>query len=199
MATKENKQKKIGGFLSTFYMSSTKSHKPNTEPDAEVNNKPVSRSLPLKKLENCQTIEKAGQRQRGIEKEGVEGGGGGGGGGKVVEGRKSVSHVETNLSSVIAFLQVKVLVSDMPGFMQVHAFRCARRTYDSLEKFSSKHMAYNMKKEFDKIYGPSWHCIVGSDFGSFVTHSTGCFLYFSMEKLYFLIFKTKVQRVANLS
>ncbi|XP_022756477.1 uncharacterized protein LOC111304218 [Durio zibethinus] len=193
MATKESKQRKLGGFLSTFYRLSTKSQKPKREPAAMVNNKPVSQSLLLKKLEICQTIEQAGQK--GVENEGI--GGGGGGGGKVVEGRKSVSHVETNLSSVISFLQVKVLVSDMPGFMQVHAFRCARRTYDSLEKFSSRHMAYNMKKEFDKVYGPAWHCIVGSNFGSFVTHSTGCFLYFSMEKLYILVFKTKVQRVAN--
>ncbi|XP_059637994.1 uncharacterized protein LOC132279938 [Cornus florida] len=111
-----------------------------------------------------------------------------------MEGRKSVSQVETNVASVAAFLQVKVLVTDMPGLMQVHAFRCARRTYDSLEKFSPKHMAYNIKKEFDKVYGPAWHCIVGSSFGSFVTHSTGCFLYFSMEKLYILVFKTKIQR-----
>ncbi|GMQ06985.1 hypothetical protein CsSME_00051366 [Camellia sinensis var. sinensis] len=115
-----------------------------------------------------------------------------------IEARKSVSHVETtNVAAAAAFLQVKVLVTDMPGFMQVQAFRCARRTYDSLEKFSSKHMAYNMKKEFDKVYGPAWHCIVGSSFGSFVTHSTGCFLYFSMEKLYILIFKTKVQRALD--
>ncbi|XVF88398.1 hypothetical protein PTKIN_Ptkin19aG0048000 [Pterospermum kingtungense] len=93
--------------------------------------------------------------------------------------------------------EVKILVSDMSGFMQVHAFRCARRTYDSLEKFSSIHMAYNMMKELDKVYGPAWHCIVGSNFGSFVTHSTGCFLYFSKEKLYILVFKTEVQRLAN--
>ncbi|XP_022864234.1 uncharacterized protein LOC111384208 [Olea europaea var. sylvestris] len=112
----------------------------------------------------------------------------------IVETRKSVSHVEVNAGSVAAFLQVKVLVTDMPGFMQVHAFKCARRIYDSLETFSPKQMAYNMKKEFDKVYGPAWHCIVGSSFGSFVTHSTGCFLYFSMEKLYILVFKTKVQR-----
>ncbi|GMI81214.1 hypothetical protein like AT5G20110 [Hibiscus trionum] len=171
MASKENKQKKlITGFLSSFYRSNPKSQKLKSEPAAPANNKPVS--------------------QIGIETEGIVG--------KVVdEGRKSVSHIETNLSSAISFLQVKVLVSDMPGFMQVHAFRCARRTYDSLEKFSSRHMAYNIKKEFDKVYGPTWHCIVGSNFGSFVTHSTGCFLYFSMEKLYILIFKTKVRRVAN--
>lgn len=61
-------------------------------------------------------------------------------------GRRSVSHVETNVASVAAFLQVKVLVTDMPGFMQVHAFKCARTTMDSLEKFSSKHIAHNLKK-----------------------------------------------------
>ncbi|XP_022999374.1 uncharacterized protein LOC111493764 [Cucurbita maxima] len=112
----------------------------------------------------------------------------------VVEGRKSVSQVETNLASLATFLQVKVLVSDMPEMMQVEAFRTARRSYDSLEKFSSKYMAYNIKKEFDKVHGPAWHCIVGSSFGSFVTHSTGCFLYFSMEKLYILLFRTKIQK-----
>ncbi|XP_020231630.1 uncharacterized protein LOC109812146 [Cajanus cajan] len=116
--------------------------------------------------------------------------------GGMVEARKSVSHIET-FSSVAAYLQVKVLVSDMPSFMQVHAFRCARRTYDSLEKFSSKHIAHNIKKEFDKAYGPVWHCIVGSSFGSFVTHSTGCFLYFSMENIYILLFKTKVKKALD--
>ncbi|XP_051114206.1 uncharacterized protein LOC127239889 [Andrographis paniculata] len=113
-----------------------------------------------------------------------------------VQERKSVSVVETNVGSVAAFLQVKVLTTDMPGFMQVHAFRCARTTYDCMDNFSLKNMAYNIKKEFDKIYGPAWHCIVGSSFGSFVTHSTGCFIYFTMEKMYILVFKTKVQRAA---
>ncbi|XP_028077470.1 uncharacterized protein LOC114279428 [Camellia sinensis] len=66
-----------------------------------------------------------------------------------IEGRKSVSHVENNVeaaAAAAAFLQVKVLVTDMPGLMQVQAFRCARRTYDRLEMFSSKHIAYNLKK-----------------------------------------------------
>lgn len=71
-------------------------------------------------------------------------------GGEAVESRtlerRSVSEVEGNVGSVATFLQVKVLASDMPGFMQVHAFRCARTTYDGLDKFSSKHMAYNIKK-----------------------------------------------------
>ncbi|KAJ9688602.1 hypothetical protein PVL29_014316 [Vitis rotundifolia] len=150
--------------------------------------KQVGRSWGLRKSKTCQENAQYGG-ERVVEE--------GGGGGVVVEARKSVSCIETNVSSVAAFLQVKVLVTDMPGFMQVHAFRCARRTFDSLEKFSSKHMAYNIKKEFDKVYGPAWHCIVGSSFGSFVTHSTGGFLYFSMEKLFILVFKTKVQRALD--
>ncbi|GAB2289219.1 hypothetical protein Dimus_023523 [Dionaea muscipula] len=42
--------------------------------------------------------------------------------------------------------QVKVLVTDMPGFMQVHAVRFARLTYDSMDKFSARLMACNLKK-----------------------------------------------------
>lgn len=50
-------------------------------------------------------------------------------------------------------------------------------------------------QEFDWVYGPAWHCIVGTSFGSFVTHSVGGFLYFSMDrKLYILLFKTTVQK-----
>ncbi|KAL0427061.1 UNVERIFIED_CONTAM: Dynein light chain, cytoplasmic [Sesamum latifolium] len=113
----------------------------------------------------------------------------------IVQERRSVSEVEANATgSAAELLEVRVLASDMPALMQVHAFRCARTSFQSLEKFSSKQMAYNIKKEFDKVYGAAWHCIVGSSFGSFVTHSTGCFLYFSMEKLYVLVFRTRVQK-----
>ncbi|CAK9326592.1 unnamed protein product [Citrullus colocynthis] len=167
------------------------------------------RNVPTRELVSMSSMNKTsiykynwlGRKSKKATDQHDDGGGGGGsseeimGGRKVVvEGRKSVSHVETNLGSVAAFLQVKVLVSDMPEIMQIQAFRTARRSYDSLEKFSSKHMAYNIKKEFDKVHGPAWHCIVGSSFGSFVTHSTGCFLYFSMEKLYILLFRTKIQK-----
>ncbi|KAF5812724.1 putative dynein ATPase [Helianthus annuus] len=121
-----------------------------------------------------------------------------------VAGRRSAENraemVMVDVGMVAELLGVRrVLVTDMPGFMQVHAFRCARQSLGSLEKFSPKQVAFNIKKEFDKVYGPAWHCIVGSSFGSFVTHATGCFLYFSMEKLYILVFKTKVQKTVKFS
>lgn len=48
-------------------------------------------------------------------------------------------------------------------------------------------------QEFDSSYGPAWHCIVGTSFGSYVTHSLGGFLYFSIDKVYILLFKTAVE------
>ncbi|KAL6001412.1 hypothetical protein ACLOJK_007146 [Asimina triloba] len=39
-------------------------------------------------------------------------------------------------------------------------------------------------EEFDSAYGPAWHCIVGTSFGSYVTHSLGGFLYFSIDKIF---------------
>ncbi|XVE57043.1 hypothetical protein DITRI_Ditri04bG0060000 [Diplodiscus trichospermus] len=103
------------------------------------------------------------------------------------------SHVE--LADILANCGVKIVSVDMPPFMQIHAVDCARKTHDSLEKFTSKTLALTLKKEFDGVYGPAWHCIVGTSFGSFVTHSVGGFLYFSMDqKLYVLLFKTTVQR-----
>ncbi|KAL6221727.1 hypothetical protein ACLB2K_005122 [Fragaria x ananassa] len=189
----DKRQKK--GFMSSYKPSPGRHLKPDSKPDM-VDKYPVLRSwfsLSRKSktrqeivVDQLEHADDQSQREEPDKKVVV----------MVEASRKSVSHVESNLASVASFLQVKVLVSDMPGFMQVHAFRSARRTYDTLEKFSPKHMAYNLKKEFDKTYGPAWHCIVGSGFGSFVTHSTGCFLYFSMEKLCILLFRTKIQKAA---
>uniref|UniRef100_A0A453C5C8 Dynein light chain n=1 Tax=Aegilops tauschii subsp. strangulata TaxID=200361 RepID=A0A453C5C8_AEGTS len=52
-------------------------------------------------------------------------------------------------------------------------------------------------KEFDTTYGPAWHCIVGTSFGSYVTHSLGGFLYFSVDKAYILLFRTAVEPLSK--
>jgi len=47
------------------------------------------------------------------------------------------------------------------------------------EKYNiEKDIAAYIKKEFDKKYTPTWHCIVGRNFGSYVTHETKHFIYF---------------------
>lgn len=50
-----------------------------------------------------------------------------------------------------------------------------------------------MLQDFDSAYGPAWHCIVGTSFGSYVTHSIGGFIYFQIDKVYVLLFKTAVE------
>ncbi|XP_057951738.1 uncharacterized protein LOC131146278 [Malania oleifera] len=109
--------------------------------------------------------------------------------------RRSFDSPQIELADFLSCNGVKVVSVDMPPFMQIHAVDCARKARDSLEKFTSKALACTLKKEFDGAYGPAWHCVVGMSFGSFVTHSVGGFLYFSMDKkLYVLLFKTTVQR-----
>lgn len=48
----------------------------------------------------------------------------------------------------------------------------------------------DIKKEFDKKYGPTFHCIVGRNFGSYVTHETKHFIYFYLGQVAVLLFKS---------
>ena len=61
----------------------------------------------------------------------------------------------------------------------MHNFR-----YD-LEKDIAKHIA----KTFGELHGGAWHCIVGTCFGSFVTHESGGFTYFCLGQMNILLFK----------
>jgi dynein light chain LC8-type len=45
--------------------------------------------------------------------------------------------------------------------------------------------------QFDERKGPTWHCIVGRNFGSFVTHETKHFIYFYLGHYAILLFKTQ--------
>ncbi|KAJ4961547.1 hypothetical protein NE237_021457 [Protea cynaroides] len=95
-------------------------------------------------------------------------------------------------------LNVRVRAADMPVALQHCAFRCARDSLDSMpKKLDSKSLALTLKKEFDTSYGPAWHCIVGTSFGSYVTHSVGGFLYFSIDKVYILLFRTAVEPLGH--
>ena len=57
--------------------------------------------------------------------------------------------------------------------------------------FFSDIAAY-IKKEFDKKYNPTWHCIVGRNFGSYVTHETRHFIYFYLGQVLIFFVKSTV-------
>ena len=78
--------------------------------------------------------------------------------------------------------------ADMSEDMQSDAVECATQ---AMEKFNiEKDIAAYIKKEFDKKYNPTWHCIVGRNFGSYVTHETKHFLYFYLGQVAVLLFKS---------
>ncbi|PAA94725.1 hypothetical protein BOX15_Mlig023399g1 [Macrostomum lignano] len=78
--------------------------------------------------------------------------------------------------------------ADMSEDMQQDAVDCSTQ---ALEKFNvEKDIAAYIKKEFDKKYNPTWHCIVGRNFGSYVTHETKHFIYFYLGQVAILLFKS---------
>ncbi|KAL8597599.1 hypothetical protein ACOMHN_001530 [Nucella lapillus] len=78
--------------------------------------------------------------------------------------------------------------ADMSEDTQQDAVECATQ---ALEKFNiEKDIAAYIKKEFDKKYNPTWHCIVGRNFGSYVTHETKHFIYFYLGQVAILLFKS---------
>ncbi|KAN0088828.1 Dynein light chain type 1 domain containing protein [Tylopilus felleus] len=61
----------------------------------------------------------------------------------------------------------------------------------ALEKYTiEKDIAAQIKKEFDKRHGATWHVVVGKNFGSYVTHETKHFIYFYIGALAILIWKS---------
>ncbi|KAG6593978.1 hypothetical protein SDJN03_13454, partial [Cucurbita argyrosperma subsp. sororia] len=83
--------------------------------------------------------------------------------------------------------KIVIKSADMFGDVQKEAVDVAI----AFEKHSvEKDVAEYIKKEFDKRHGPTWHCIVGRNFGSYVTHETNHFVYFYLDQKAVLLFKS---------
>eukprot|EP01083_Nonionella_stella_P043067 116228_1 len=55
-----------------------------------------------------------------------------------------------------------------------------------------KDVAVTVKKAFDeKIFGSTWHCIVGKHFAVSVQFDTQYFTFFKMDQYYVLLFKSE--------
>jgi dynein light chain LC8-type len=75
----------------------------------------------------------------------------------------------------------------MPEYMQQDCFDCGLESMERCKEESK--IAEYIKKEFDRKYSQTWHCIVGSAFGYFVTHETNTHICFDMRKLRVVLFK----------
>ncbi|OAY54906.1 uncharacterized protein LOC110610970 isoform X2 [Manihot esculenta] len=111
---------------------------------------------------------------------------------------KSPTEELMKLAAIAISLNVRPRSFDMPLDMQEYAFRYARSFLESTSRPNPAHLARVLKKEFDSVYGLAWHCVVGTSYGSFVTHTVGGFVYFSTERLSILLFKTEVELLPEL-
>ncbi len=78
--------------------------------------------------------------------------------------------------------------ADMSEEMQQHAIDVANQALDRHN--IERDIAAYIKKEFDKKFNPTWHCIVGRSFGSYITHESKHFIYFYVGQLAILLFKS---------
>lgn len=69
-------------------------------------------------------------------------------------------------------------------------YRCILISLLTFTGIGFQDIAAFIKKEFDKKYNPTWHCIVGRNFGSYVTHETRHFIYFYLGQVAILLFKS---------
>lgn len=84
--------------------------------------------------------------------------------------------------------EVKIQASDMSMDMQRTALNSAMQ---AIRIYSTeKHIAESIKQDFDQMYNPTWHCIVGRNWGSCVTHSKQCYIRLSYKDMTIMLYRS---------
>ncbi|XP_077531596.1 uncharacterized protein LOC144143739 [Haemaphysalis longicornis] len=84
--------------------------------------------------------------------------------------------------------EVKVQAADMPQEMQRAAVESASQ---AVKLYSTeKHVAESIKQDFDQMFQPTWHCVVGRNWGSCVTHSKQCYVRMAYRDMTILLYRS---------
>merc|ERR1711871_1693694 len=73
--------------------------------------------------------------------------------------------------------------------MRAFALKTAVAAFNKPDNNAEKDIAAQIKKEFDKEYTPTWHCIVGSSFGSQFHYEPHKYVHFFIEKTGIVLYK----------
>ena len=114
--------------------------------------------------------------------------------------KKEVSTTNTHAPSCISTSTCRMIHSYQPHLPAPRRFSRSRPVFTTpkhhpLEHPSSTtnppaHPPTHSTPQFDKKYNPTWHCIVGRNFGSYMTHETKHFIYFYLGQVAVLLFKS---------
>ncbi|KAI0986739.1 hypothetical protein GJ496_008011 [Pomphorhynchus laevis] len=85
--------------------------------------------------------------------------------------------------------KIKVLIErcEMNSEMKKYVLYISLHAVTNLR--SEKEIAVEIKKTMDRKFGRAWQCIVGKDFGSFVSHSPQSFMYLYIGKIGILLYR----------
>ncbi|XP_010607466.1 dynein light chain 1, cytoplasmic [Fukomys damarensis] len=105
-------------------------------------------------------------------------------------GRREESVAVSHPCSTVTLCDQKVVTktADTSEEMQQDSVEC---TTQALGKYNTeKDTVAHIKKDFDKKDDPTFHCIAGRNFGSYVTRATKRFLYFYLGQVAILLFRS---------
>jgi dynein light chain LC8-type len=92
-----------------------------------------------------------------------------------------------NASNVEVVDEVIVRTIDMSHQMKEFAIITAQKAI--ADHKLEKDVAFRVKKELDKTWGPHWHCFVGRDFSGCFTRHNNNFIHLSIKGISIVLFK----------
>jgi len=70
------------------------------------------------------------------------------------------------------------------------AVDCSAQALEKFEEDKNTEIAGFIKKEFDRRYQPTWHCVVGKNFGGYVTHELTNYIYFYLDEICVMLWRS---------
>ena len=80
--------------------------------------------------------------------------------------------------------------TDLPAGTEQEMIDLVLAGFRKYETFNQRELAGFLKRAADQKFAPCWHCIVGRQFSSYVTHEMNGFIYFTKGPLSILLFKS---------
>jgi dynein light chain LC8-type len=85
---------------------------------------------------------------------------------------------------------IVVKSTDLPARYEQEMVEIVRTAFRKHQIPNQRELAGFLKRSADQIFAPCWHCIVGRQFSSYVTHEMNGFIYFTKGPLSILLFKS---------
>ncbi|KAL3312136.1 hypothetical protein Ciccas_009275 [Cichlidogyrus casuarinus] len=86
-----------------------------------------------------------------------------------------------------AVQEITINSCDMDDDEHLYAIEYIQKVMQSKEDEHA--LASKIKEEFDKRFGAAWHCFIGYNFGSYISHESGHFIHMNIADRTVLLFK----------